>query len=512
MNAHWSPGRERRLPPPQSGIWGYMPSVVRNALFRLIEPIAFKQFGKPLDRVRKQYGISELGDFRKHYTAGTWCGYMDLPGLVEVDTLPRNHHYIGPVIWKPFGMPFPSGTSNSKRKLAYVSMGTSGNNGLLPAILKALVSHDFSIALSGVSLREEAELREMVQGLSDRCVAAPFFDPDEILQSATLTVCHGGSGTVYQSLKAGVPVIAIPSNPDQTLVAEAAEEKGCGILIDPSRATSQRISEAIAELTTGNRHQKGAQALLEAINDWDTQSVWVGLLNKILPVVLPQKDLAAAKHEAKSLSNISQALRAVSDGVENVPSSPDVVVRPIKNKNELDEVYRITHDAFLERGYCRPQADGRLVHYPRLDQIKETTVFVAVSDGGIVGTISLTLDGPAGLHVDEDFKEACDDIRNEGRKLAAGWRIATRSGYRDERGIVMGLIREVVTRAVDAGVRTGVFTFNPRHESIYQRLLNMKTVARNGETSGLQDAPAVFMRCDAEALPAWCREEVAAVA
>ncbi|MFH1021892.1 MAG: hypothetical protein V1809_00710, partial [Planctomycetota bacterium] len=47
MNAHWSPGRERRLPPPQSGIWGYMPSVVRNALFRLIEPIAFKQFGKP---------------------------------------------------------------------------------------------------------------------------------------------------------------------------------------------------------------------------------------------------------------------------------------------------------------------------------------------------------------------------------------------------------------------------------------------------------------------------------
>ncbi|MFH1021854.1 MAG: hypothetical protein V1809_00520, partial [Planctomycetota bacterium] len=106
------------------------------------------------------------------------------------------------------------------------------------------------------------------------------------------------------------------------------------------------------------------------------------------------------------------------------------------------------------------------------------------------------------------FKEACDDIRNEGRKLAAGWRIATRSGYRDERGIVMGLIREVVTRAVGAGVRTCVFTFNPRHERIYQRLLNMKAVARSEETAGLENAPAVFMRGDFENLPAWCLETV----
>ncbi|MFH1024758.1 MAG: nucleotide disphospho-sugar-binding domain-containing protein [Planctomycetota bacterium] len=298
MNAHWSPGRKRRLPPPRGGIFGLMPPMVRNTLFRMIEPIAFKQFGKPLDCVRRQYGLPELGDFRRHYTAGTWCGYMDLPSLVEVASLPKNHSYIGPVIWKPFGMPFPSDTtekSNSRRKHAYVSMGTSGDNGLLPAILKALTAHDFSIVLSGISLSEEAGLRTEVKGLSGRCIAAPFFDPDEILQSATLTVCHGGSGTVYQSLKAGVPVLAIPANPDQTLVSESVEEKGCGILLDSSRANVQRISEAISELTTGNRYQKGARALSEAIQRWDTQSVWLGLLHR----VFPHADRSAEKLAAK---------------------------------------------------------------------------------------------------------------------------------------------------------------------------------------------------------------------
>jgi hypothetical protein len=56
---------------------------------------------------------------------------------------------------------------------------------------------------------------------------------------------------------------------------------------------------------------------------------------------------------------------------------------------------------------------------------------------------------------------------------------------------------------------TCVFTFNPRHERIYKRLLNMKTVARRVETvHGLCHAPAVLMRWDFEDCPdMWLRTE-----
>lgn len=199
-------------------------------------------------------------------------------------------------------------------------------------------------------------------------------------------------------------------------------------------------------------------------------------------------------------SNISQALRKI-DSVDAIPEPHAIEVRPIGSDAELDEVYRLTHDAYAERGYCQPTADGRLIHYPHLDGIPETTVLVAIVDGKIMGTNSWTLDGPRGLHVDSDFKTECDAIRKEGRRLASSWRIATRSCCRQEQRVVMSLIQRTVSDCLDAGVETSVFTFNPRHEAIYRRMLNMTTVARRDDIHGLCNAPAVFMRLNLESIP-----------
>ena len=167
----------------------------------------------------------------------------------------------------------------------------------------------------------------------------------------------------------------------------------------------------------------------------------------------------------------------------------------------MDAVYRLTHDCFLERGYCRPRPDGRLIHYPELDCIPETTVLIAVIDGEVVGTTSFTLDGPSGLNVDHDFQLACEEIRAERRSLAASWRLATKNSFRSQNDVVMALIKATTGMLLDSGTQTCLFTFNPRHERIYQRLLNMRTVARSGNARGLTTAPSVLMRCDCETVP-----------
>ena len=204
-------------------------------------------------------------------------------------------------------------------------------------------------------------------------------------------------------------------------------------------------------------------------------------------------------------SGISQALRAISRD-EAVPAdsgtAKELTICPIRHSWDLEEVYRLTHDAYLARGYCLPQPDGRLVHYPHLDGIPETTVLVAILNGAVAGTNSLTLDGLRGLHVDHDFKAECDAVRAEGRTLAASWRIATQEELRNETRVVMALIQETVRLLIQKGVQTCVFTFNPRHERIYKKLLNMETLARHeGSVGALQNAPAVFMRLDTEKIP-----------
>jgi hypothetical protein len=166
----------------------------------------------------------------------------------------------------------------------------------------------------------------------------------------------------------------------------------------------------------------------------------------------------------------------------------------------------VTHDSYVERDYCHARPDGRLAHHPHLDRIPETAVFVAVAGGEIVGTSSQTFDGPLGLPMDEDFKAECDRIRAEGRRLAASWRLATRKAYRNQTRLVKALINATTIHGIQTGVQTCLFTFNPRHERIYRRLLNLRTVARREGMTGLLNAPAILMRWDAERCPeCWFR-------
>ena len=135
---------------------------------------------------------------------------------------------------------------------------------------------------------------------------------------------------------------------------------------------------------------------------------------------------------------------------------------------------------------------------------------MAVSEGEIVGTNTLTFDGIAGLQADSEFKAQCDKIRAEERRLACCWRIVTRFTAREESKIVLGLMAESINLALTSGVETCVFTCHPKHRRVYQRLLNMKPLAESLSTDGLSNAPAVFMRCDLESLPGWCMENFGA--
>lgn len=180
----------------------------------------------------------------------------------------------------------------------------------------------------------------------------------------------------------------------------------------------------------------------------------------------------------------------------------DLVFRPIAKRIELDAVHQLTYVAYLRKGYCRRNDSERLSHYPHLDYIPQTTVFVAVDYRGIVGTLSWTRDGPEGLHVDMDFLEETNKIRAEGRAVASAWRLVVAPHARVTVKVLLGLIHKTVRSMVGAGIQTALFTFNPAHELAYRTILNMKTVAKIDSTIGLISAPAVLMRLDLENVPA----------
>ncbi len=180
-----------------------------------------------------------------------------------------------------------------------------------------------------------------------------------------------------------------------------------------------------------------------------------------------------------------------------------MLIRPVLDEQELDQVYRLTHDAYVEQGYFQPKPDGRLRHYADIEAAPENMVLVAIDEGRIVGTVSVTLDGPAGFHVDHDFPSECDVIRAEGRPVGAAWRIVTAPDHRNSMALVVELIRSTIDLLDRFRVETILCSFNPRHERIYRKVFGMTTVART-EGVGAMKSAAVLMRASIqEAVLSW---------
>ncbi|MBD3383593.1 hypothetical protein GF407_01590 [candidate division KSB1 bacterium] len=178
-------------------------------------------------------------------------------------------------------------------------------------------------------------------------------------------------------------------------------------------------------------------------------------------------------------------------------------IRKAATKQELERVYRLTHDAYVEMNYAKPQPDSRLIHYPELENIPETTVMIAESGSRVLGTLSITVDGPAGLNTDRDFPEHTSRIRSQTKMLAACWRMVTCKDYRHKKSIVKDLFKEslkFIFRQLE--IDTLLCTVNPCHERVYQLLFGCETVARQVKSiDGLENAPAILMRLENKNVP-----------
>ena len=53
----------------------------------------------------------------------------------------------------------------------------------------------------------------------------------DVLADAAVVVCHGGSGTTFGALSAGVPLVICPLFADQSANGRVVERAGCGLVV-----------------------------------------------------------------------------------------------------------------------------------------------------------------------------------------------------------------------------------------------------------------------------------------
>jgi hypothetical protein len=168
---------------------------------------------------------------------------------------------------------------------------------------------------------------------------------------------------------------------------------------------------------------------------------------------------------------------------------------------DLQAVYRLTHACYVNNKYCAPHPSGLVIHYPIFDHISETTTLIAMLHGKIAGAISLTEDSPVGLSIDAEFKQDCDRIRHEGKRVGAVWRLVVEESSHNSRTVVVHLMNAMIDLLLQKKISTALMAVNPKHKSVYERMLNASAIGYAEGTAGLQSAPAVLLSFDPADLP-----------
>ncbi len=263
-NAYWSPYSHSRFPMPELPVSRRLGVPLARAVFPIARPLAFACHSLPLNRVRREYGQKPLGlDLRRIYTEADRTLYADVPDLVPTANLPPHHHYLGPVRWSP-AVALPAWWSDlpEDRPIVYVTMGSSGRAGLLPAILEALAGLPVSVIASTVQPEPAGRFPRNVWH-------APFLPGREAAARSRLVICNGGSPTAHQALDVGVPVLGIAGNMDQHLNMEAIRRLGAGVLIRTEQAWPNRIQAAVERMLRDPSYAVSASRLAEVFRSYD---------------------------------------------------------------------------------------------------------------------------------------------------------------------------------------------------------------------------------------------------
>lgn len=227
-----------------------------------------RDFRRDANALRQRYNLPPI-----RYTPTEHTGRMPLHLVTSVPEfdfqrrdLPPSVQYVGPCLLSQPGQE-PVGWIDElphDRPWVYVSEGT--NRGDAPIVLRAaaagLAGRPMQVIMTTGGRRAPAEL-----GLDDVApnirVERWVHDTALIPRTAAL-VTAGGAGTILTALRAGVPLVVVPTEWDKPDNARRVVESGAGLRLAPRRCTPDRLRAAVERVLSEPSFRQNAERLARA--------------------------------------------------------------------------------------------------------------------------------------------------------------------------------------------------------------------------------------------------------
>lgn len=277
VNAYWSPFADTVYPVPDLPMTRILGVRLAQKLFDTVRPMAFALHARPLNRVRRRYGLPPLGsDLRNVYTWGDYTLYADIPEVVPTRKLPAHHRYLGPVLWSTH-TPLPEWWSGlpEDKPIIFLTLGSSGQADLLPMALTALSQLPVTVIAATAGKIALADVPA-------NAYITDYLPMDIATRRSQLVISNGGSLTTYQALASGVPVIGLCSNMDQLLNMSAIERLGAGLSLRAACVRPAQLKEAVRALLETPAYVQAAGQAGESFRQVDAGQRFRAFVSEIL--------------------------------------------------------------------------------------------------------------------------------------------------------------------------------------------------------------------------------------
>jgi MGT family glycosyltransferase len=241
-----------------------------NAAVEHLKLLLTRPMRRRIDAIRGAHGLGPLGSS----VTASWARlplYLVL-SVPELDyrrrDLPASVQYVGPCLWHP---PEPSGTRDwldalpRDRPWVHVTEGTSHFQEpvVLRAAARGLADAPWEAILTTGRGRDPQELG-LGPGAANVHVS-PWLSHEVLMQRCAALVTTGGMGTVMAALRAGVPLVVVPTNWDKPLIAQLIVDAGVGVRLAPRHCSPERLRDAVQRVLADRRFADNARALADRL-------------------------------------------------------------------------------------------------------------------------------------------------------------------------------------------------------------------------------------------------------
>jgi zeaxanthin glucosyltransferase len=255
--------------PPWTMPWPYEESPAsrrRNEIGNSVRKIVERPLINAGNKYRASLGLPPVttdGSFSTLAQIAQFPAFFDFPR----SQAPECFHYTGP-LHDDTGTapePFPWDALNDK-PLIYATMGTLQNQ--LRPVFRAIATAcaDLDAQLIIALGRRGAPIPTDLPG---KPLIVDYAPQPELLKRATLTICHGGTNTVLQSLTNGVPMVLLPVATDQPGVSARAKHLGVAEFMPVRNATVRKLRAAVETVWSNPSYRANAQKYQDTIKGLD---------------------------------------------------------------------------------------------------------------------------------------------------------------------------------------------------------------------------------------------------